>query len=145
MKTLVGKAAIYGIDGKLAYSGVASTKTQLGGVSLSAEANVGFLQGTNADTIGAAASNQRETLSIDFVPTAAPGDQTYAGGVAALQKPANLAIVTLSEFGHLDFDGDWNFGGSWTVGFTPEGYVRATMNLLRFNNAALTPITGVPG
>lgn len=144
MKTLVGKAAIYGIDGQVQYTGVATTRTQLAAVSLTAEANVAFMQGTNSDTIGAAASNQRETLSIDFTPTAAPGDQTYAGGQSAMKKPDNLAIVSLSGFGHADFDGDWNFGGSWSAGLTPEGYVRCTMNLLRFNNAALTPVTGVP-
>lgn len=145
MRVLTGRAAIFGIDGTLAYTGVATTRAQIASIGVTHEENMAFIQASNGDTIGAASSNQRQSIQIEFTPTAAPGDQTYTGAITAMVKPTPLAVVALSGFGNSELDGNWNFGGNWSSNLTADGYVRCSMNLLRFNGDALTPVTGNPG
>lgn len=141
-KVLVGRATVYGIDGTVAHSGIATTKTQIQGLSFQHEVDSASIKGTEGSIIAMATSGDRQSLNIDYVPTGAPGDASYAAGQTAIQRPANLALVTLAGFNDPDIDGNWNFSGQYSTSRTVDGFIRASMSLVRCDGDALPQITG---
>lgn len=137
-----GRAAIYGIDGKIAYSGIATTESEIQGANFTEDFDVSEIMDRNAEVIGATSRNPRQSLTIDMhIVQAAGGTQSIATAKGNWTKPTPMAIVVLSEFGIADIDGEWNYAGGVTAAFTPEGYMRMTVPLRRNAGAALQPVS----
>ena len=143
--TQTGRAAVYGLNGAVAYSGVASPSAQLlQSAELSDEFDKAELKDSTGEIIGLARTNHRRTFTIDFIPVAVPGvgnaTNTLASARGALKVPAPLAQVITSGFDHEDYNGNWVYNGGGKIRFSGEGYCKMTLPLIQFDSDITTPV-----
>lgn len=140
-KLLHGRAAIYGIDGTIAYTGVASTEAEIQGMNLTDDFDSTDLMNRDAEVIGTASRNPRQSITVDVVIVQAPGGgQSIATAKGNFALPAQMAIVALADFGITALNGDWNYAGGGTAAFTTDGYMRLSLPLRRNAGAALVAV-----
>lgn len=132
MATITGTAAIYGLDGTLAWSGVASTDNSAQSAVLKDSCDKSELKSGAGNVIGKRYYNRRHSIDVEVVPVSK----------AKATLPAMGAIVTLASFGIGGgslFDGSWNYDGEGTIepgqGETP---LKIKMTLVRFGD---TPVS----
>ncbi len=130
MATIIGTAAIYGLDGTLAWSGVATTDNEAQSASLQDSCDKAELKDGTGATIGKRYYNRRHTLTVEVVPLSK----------AKATLPALGALVTLAGFGIGGaslYDGNWNYDGEGSIepgqGEVP---LKLKMTLVRYGDTA---------
>lgn len=140
--TLTGKASIAGINGTVAWTGVASLAAGnhlLQSAKMQDQFDLNELRDQVGEPAGLAKTNHRQEITIDFVPVAVSGTNTIANAKVGLQLPPPLAQVTLASFdepagatGFNTINGVWAYVGGGEIGLTNEGYAKMTLPLRRY-------------
>lgn len=106
--------AVYGIDGTIAFGGIAAAENIVKGASLTDSFRIARLT-KNGHIIGSSADERVRSVQFritPYDPLTAPSSLTVAKTNAVL--PADeFDAVTAASFGLTDYDGEWSFvGGS---------------------------------
>lgn len=136
----VGRATVFGPNGAVSWTGIAAASEQLvQSMTNRQSANITEVK-IGGKVVAAAADETMEEVTLVVVPVAGDGEgeNTLANAKAAIVRPAMLSKVTITS--DIDiFDGDFNYTGGDVA--MAEGNVQHTMNLKRWNGAALDPVT----
>ena len=145
-----GHAAVYAIDGTIAYTGKAfvdastvalsSANAEPQSVSFGHEFQTIEVKSRAGKTVGMASLNESQTVQVTIIVHAGAGG-TYATAKNAVKLPAPLALVTLAGFDGTgaSLDGTYNYVGGGSISLTSEGYHSISLQLKRFEGVALTP------
>lgn len=130
-QVLKGVATVSGLPGAVTFSGVGATIKPIS-AETSHEFELDELVDGQGATKAALADEPTQTMRLELYITGA--DIATAKTMAT---PAPLAAVTLSSSNFSGYDGDWNYSGGFNVS-EGKGFARVTLNLKRWNGAALT-------
>lgn len=120
--TLGGKIAVYGIDGTLAYTGMAKTVNILKGFTLSESAREAELD-KNGHIIGGARDNVRRQISVSFIPYDPSNTSSLATAKSNVVLPPQLGQITIADWGITALNGTYTAKGTWTVSTREDGYL----------------------
>ena len=145
MSTLKGKAAVFGLNGDLAYTGVATPSNQLlsGAEVTHNYAKAELVDPATNEVVGEALSREVLEVSIDFTPVADPAGNTLTNARAALKLPAMNAVVALTAFDDSDYNHTFNYVGGGRISFSPDGYCKMTLPLRRYVAGGDTLVTAL--
>lgn len=145
---LVGSAAVFGVNGLLAWTGVLTSMTTaqnvVTGGQFKDQADKAELKNGKNRVIGKAASNRRFSHAAKLIPVDANGN--LATAKTNVKVPDPLGVITISGYGLGEFDGNWNYDCDAEINLTPEGYIEYSMTLTRHGDnpktaTAFTPTT----
>lgn len=138
--TYLGEVFIFGLDGTLAYSGMATSGNEPQRGSYQDEISRHDSKNKKGETIGVQLFNPNPKITITFMPKA---DSTGAGAIADAKSnmvlPAKGSKVTLAGFPPVvGSDGtinsaQWLYLGGGAIELTNEAEVVMTLPLERFN------------
>jgi hypothetical protein len=142
-KVVHGRATLHGADGDITWSAITAGTVK---EPQSADYDQNFEQveakDANGETNGIVAFNDKETLTINILPTAGSGaDNTLAKANLAPELPAKMAVVTLSNFAVAAFNGTWNYAGGGKINKTNTGLVSMVLPLQRHGGAAFAVVS----
>lgn len=130
--TQIGTVTVWGVDGTLAYTGLASTDNVLEGIDLSDDAEVTRRRDNLGETKGLLIWDPVKRITITFVPSD-PSDISDAQDNIVL--PAKGSTVTLAAFpanSGLN-ETTWIYEQGGSIAFTNEGEVKMTLPLTKYN------------
>jgi hypothetical protein len=142
-KVVHGRATLHGADGDITWSAITAGTVK---EPQSADYDQNFEQveakDANGETDGIVAFNDKETLTITIQPKAGSGaDNTLAKAAAAPELPGKLAVVTLSNFSVVAYNGTWNYAGGGKLSLSNTGLVSMTLPLQRHGGAAFAVVS----
>lgn len=135
-----GKAAVFGLDGALTYTGIAATCDALQtSVSYNDDSEVkqDLIDPSTGECIGKVFGRKFKTCTIEFIPVSKT-THTLANAAGAAIMPAIPCKVTLSSFKSADLNGDWLYEGGGSASFTPDGYAKLTLPLKKYADSSST-------
>ena len=142
--TLTGRAAVFGVNGAIAYTGVAAPSAQvLQSAELTDNFDLAELKSQVGEIIGLAKTNHRREFKIDFVPSSdgTSGNNTLANARLSLKLPTPLSQVVTSGFDHADYNGNWTYIGGGTISVSGEGYCKMTLPLRQYDTDITTAVS----
>jgi hypothetical protein len=133
---ITGKAHVSGLNGEIAYTGVASPSDQLlssAGFTKDCEFKEPLIHPGTGERLGGAYAREHIAGDIEFIPVADATANTLANAKLALDLPDIPFKVTLSGFDHTDLNGDYMCEGPCGITFAPEGgKCRVRMPLVKY-------------
>lgn len=98
-----------GVQGTVAFTGMATTVNKLKGWSLTESATGGETKDGDGNFLNVSTSGRMHKCSVSVIPfdSASPG--TLAGVKANVVLPVPMAKVTIAGSGIALFDGDWHY------------------------------------
>ena len=133
---ITGKAHVSGLNGEIAYTGVASPSDQLlssAGFSKDCELKEPLIHPGTGERIGGAYARENISGDIEFIPVADATGNPLANAKAALDLPDLPFKVTLSGFDHADLNGDYMCEGPCQITFAAGGGpARVRLPLVRY-------------
>lgn len=138
--TQIGVVTVWGVDGTLAYTGLASTDNVLESVDLNDEAEVTRRRDNLGETKGVLIWDPRKTITVTFYPSD-PSDISDSKDNIVL--PAKGSTVTLASFptnSGLN-ETTWIYEQGGSIGFTNEGEAKITLPLVKYNTDISTAPT----
>jgi hypothetical protein len=139
---LTGIAHVSGLNGEIAYTGVAAPSDQLlasAGFTKDCEFKEALNHPGTGERIGGAYAREHIAGDIEFIPVATAAGNTIANAKLALKMPTLPFLVTLSGFDHADLNGEYMCEGPVGITFAPEGgKARVRLPLIRYTAAGST-------
>jgi hypothetical protein len=141
----IGRVIIFGLDGTVAYTGVATTENEPQSMSYDDSVEVHRSKDRKGEVIGAQFFNPVKKISINFFPCTAAGD-TKAHAQAKMVLPAIGAVVALAAWpvpstGEILNNTKWIYFGGGKIDFSNEDSVKMVLPLERANTDISTPNT----
>lgn len=138
---LIGRAVVFTSKGEISYLARTASQGAVQSANLSDEFELIDVRDQWGRQISQAATGCRQTVQVELIPLAESGTNTEAAAAAALALPVPLEKVTLAEFEDADLNGEWNYQGGGTKGYSNDGVARLTLPLARPDGVALNPVT----
>lgn len=136
---LTGKAHVSGLNGEIAYTGVAAPSDQLlssAGFTKDCEFKEPLNHPGTGERLGGAYAREHIAGDIEFIPVATAAGNTIANARLALDLPDLPFAVTLIDFDHADLNGVYMCEGPCQITFAPEGgKARVRMPLIKYTAA----------
>lgn len=136
---MLGKAIVWGINGTMAYTGMATTANEPQSVDYTETYEEHESKSKAGETVGLYLFNKKEDLTIDFYPC---DPSVTATAEAAIVLPAIGAKVTIAAMkGAVLNDSIWIYkgGGKISEGFDHE--VKMTLPLRQYSSDISTAAT----
>ena len=130
-----GFVAVYGIDGTIAFGGLAKTENIVKGANLTDNFRVAKLS-KNGHIIGASADEHTQSATFTLVvydPTASTSN--LAAAKALVEMPAALGAVTADDFDVALYDGVWTYVGGGSVTQREDGHLEITLPCERYKQS----------
>lgn len=135
---LTGKAAVFGLDGTMAYTGLATTENEPQSIDYTDQFTTATLKDKKGWTKGMAATDRQGQLTITFYPFDPASPSVLATARSKVVLPAMLATVTLASFSVDEIDGTYNYIGGGKIRLSNEGYIAMDLPLSRFGSDPTT-------
>jgi hypothetical protein len=138
---LTGRAAVFGLDGALTFTGIASDASHLlssAQYTDDAEVKQDLIDPSTGECIGKVFGRKAKTCTIDVIPVSDGAPNTLANAAAAAVMPAIPCKVTLSAFKAAELNADWLYEGGGSISLTPDGYAKLTLPLKKYADSSST-------
>lgn len=135
---LTGKARVHGLNGDIAYDGVATPSDALlqsAGFGKDAAFKDELDHPSTGERIGGAYAKENIAGDIEFIPVADATGNTIANARLGLHMPDIPFKVTLSSFDHNHLNGDYMCDGGLRIQLGANGNCRITMPIIRYTAA----------
>jgi hypothetical protein len=132
--SLEGKAAVYGIDGTLAFTGLLSSVNILKGISLTESYQRANLV-SHGHIIGGASEQGTRAIAWTIVPYDPSGTSTLANAKLNVAIPAQLGAITIAGCLHASasiIDGTWSNFGDVSVNMNEAGYLEISGTAVQY-------------
>lgn len=136
--TVTGRAAIYGADGQIVYTGVAALSCAqfVDDVTFSHSASKEEIRDGSNELMGYGWSDKRDHVTINFTPVASSTNNTLANAATACKLPDFPVQVALSGFKEPStnaINGNWIYDSpeSASLKYTKGGKASMTLQLWR--------------
>lgn len=134
MSNMIGEAKVYGVNGTLIITGVASTDNDPQKLSLTDDFDIAEARNKTGDVKTRAAHNRRHSITVTILWKDDAGSPSQSGAVGKVRFPDPLAKVTLGGFAsNTVLNGDWNYEGG-SAEFSNDGYCTGTFKLSRYGD-----------
>lgn len=142
MASVLGRAVVFGIDGTVAYTGMATTGNEPENLEYTENYKTHETRAKDGETIGLVFYDKQEELTIDFFPCAAAGVGAIATAKANIVLPAIGAKVTIAAMsGSVANDTTWLYVGGGKIRWENENIVKMTLPLKQFSTDIGTATT----
>jgi hypothetical protein len=139
--TYIGRVTVWGLDGKLAYTGLLVGENEPTRLTYTDEIARHDSKDRKGETIGVQLYNPTPKLDISFIPCAPMGVGAIAASKQKVVLPAKGSKVTVSEFppnvGTAEDvtinSAKWLYLGGGSIDFTNEGEAVINLPLHKFN------------
>lgn len=132
--TFIGKVTVWGIDGTMTYTGVATTDNVMDTVNYEDTVEEHELKDHKGITVGVKLVNPRENLTINFWPAEPAGAGSIAAAKTNVVLPAKGSKVTIASMSGSPLNGtDWLYLGGGSIEESHEGDVKMTLPLRRYS------------
>jgi hypothetical protein len=138
--TFIGRVYIHGLDGTLAYTGMATTANELKSLSYRDRITRANTKDKKGETVGVRLWDPNPMVSVRFLVCEPMGAGSIANAKTRMVLPSKGAKVTLAGFppavgtaeGTIN-SVSWIYFGDGEIEFTDEGEVAMTLPLEKFN------------
>ena len=137
--TFIGYVTVWGIDGTMAYTGMATTDNILEGMSYEDGTKEHETKDKQGETIGLRLWDPKKTLTVNFYPGKVAGTGAIAAAKLNADLPAKGAKVTIAAMQAAAspvFDpnsASWLYVGGGRIEFANEGECKMVLPLRRYN------------
>lgn len=138
--TFIGRVYIHGLDGTLAYTGMATANNELKTLNYRDETRRADTKDKKGETVGVRLWDPNPKISVTFFPCEAMGAGSIATAKTRAALPSKGAKVTLAGFPPNTATAEdvvnsakWIYFGGGELEFTDEGECRMTLPLEKFN------------
>jgi hypothetical protein len=132
--TQIGTVTVWGIDGTVAYTGLASTDNILEAANLEDDIDEFERKDAQAEVVGLRLYNPCKKVELTFYPSKPAGSGAIAAAKANVVLPAKGAKVTLAGFaGSVYNDTTWLYIKGGRIEEGNEGEAKIVLPLRRYN------------
>lgn len=138
--TYVGRVYVHGLDGTLAYTGLATTQNELKTLNYRDEVSRKDTLDKKGETVGVRLYNPNPKISVTFFPCQPMGAGSIANSKLRVVLPARGAKITLAGFPPNTATAEdlinstaWIYFSGGEVEFTDEGEAKITLPLEKFS------------
>ncbi len=137
--TFIGYVTVWGIDGTMAYTGMATADNILEGMSYEDGTKEHETKDKQGETIGLRLWDPKKTLTVNFYPGQAAGTGSIAAAKLEVDLPARGSKVTIASMpaaGSPVFDTNgttWLYVGGGRIEFGNEQECKMVLPLRRYN------------
>jgi hypothetical protein len=146
-ETQIGRVIIFGLDGTMLYSGMATTGNEPSAISYDDTVEVHRSKDRKGEVIGAQFYNAVKKIIVNFYPCVAAGG-TKAAAQANMVLPPYGAKATLAGFPPVPAtvedtinSAKWIYFGGGKIDLSNEAEVKMVLPLERYNTDISTPNT----
>ena len=138
--TYIGQAYVFGLDGTLAYTGLATTANELRSLEYRDEVKRTDVQDKKGQTVGVMLYDPNPKITITFYPCQPAGAASILGAQTNSVLPALGAKVTLAAFPPVVGTAEstvikslkWIYLGGGSYRFSNDGVLEMTLPLEKF-------------
>ena len=129
----IGTVTVWGLDGTMAYTGIATTANLLESASYEDTTEEHEAKDRWGEVVGVKLFNPRENLTINFFPSSVAGSASIAAAAANVLLPPKGAKVTIADMpgSHLDA-ATWLYLGGGNIELSNSGDVKMVLPLRKY-------------